>query len=96
SRGSSGHVGISIIDRSSAVVSWVESDNRGTNAINIRGVTTGGQLGRVQTVGRTDLIRLYPQMIRRDDTLFLAWTDEIIDDPEIVSIRVPILGFYDR
>ena len=96
SGGSSGHVGISIIDHVSAAVSWVESDNRGTNAINIRGVTTGGQLGRLQTIGRTDLIRLYPQMIRRDDMLFLAWTDEIIDDPEIVSIKVPILGFYDR
>lgn len=96
SRGASGHVGISIIDRSSAVVSWVKSDNRGTNAINIRGVTAGGLLGRPQTVGRTDLVNLYPQMIRRDDTLILAWTDEITDNPEIVSIKVPILGFYDR
>ena len=96
SRGSSGHVGIAIIDRHSVAVSWVESDNRGTNAINIRSVTTAGQLGRVRTVGRTDLIRLYPQMIRSEDMLILAWTDEIIDDPEIVSIRVPILGFYER
>ena len=96
SRGSSGHVGIAIIDRSSVAVSWVEADNRGTNAINIRSVTTSGRLGRVQTVGRTDLIRLYPQMIRNDDMLILAWTDEIIDDAEIVSIKVPILGYYER
>ncbi len=96
SRGSSGHVGIAIIDRSSAAVSWVESDKNGTNAINIRSVTTGGQLGRVETVGRTDLIRLYPQMIRSDDMLILAWTDEIMDEPEIVSIKIPILGFYER
>ena len=96
SRGSSGHVGIALIDRSSAVVSWVQSDNRGSNAINIRSVTAGGLLGDVQTVGRTDLIRLYPQMVRSDDTLILAWTDEITDEPEIVSIKVPILGFYDR
>lgn len=96
SRGSSGHVGIAVIDRSSAAVSWVESDNRGTNAVNIRSVTTGGLLGRVETVGRTELIRLYPQMIRSDDMLILAWTDEIIDEPEIVSIKVPILGFYEH
>ncbi len=95
-RRASGHVGIAIIDRSSAAVSWVESDNRGTNAINIRGVTSGGTLGPVQTVGRTELIRLYPQMIRSDDMLILAWTDEIADETEIVSIKVPILGFYDR
>jgi len=96
SRRASGHVGIAIIDRSSVAVSWVESDNRGTNAINIRSLTTAGKLGAVQTVGRTDLIRLYPQMIRSDDMLILAWTDEIMDDPEIVSIKVPILGFYER
>ncbi len=95
-RRASGHVGIAIIDHSSVAVSWVESDNRGTNAINIRSVTTGGLLGGVQTVGRTDLIRLYPQMIRSDDMLILAWTDEITDATEIVSIKVPILGFYDR
>ncbi|MBT8091036.1 MAG: hypothetical protein KJO01_12590 [Gammaproteobacteria bacterium] len=96
SRGASGHVGISIIDRSSVAVSWVQSDKRGTNAINIRSVTASGRLGRPQTVGRTDLVNLYPQMIRSDDMLILAWTDEILDEPEIVSIRVPILGFYDR
>ncbi|MDH3305817.1 MAG: hypothetical protein OEM92_11480, partial [Gammaproteobacteria bacterium] len=84
-----------IIDQSSAAVSWVESDNRGTNAINIRSVTTAGTVGPVQTVGRTELIRLYPQMIRSDDMLILAWTDEITDETEIVSIKVPILGFYD-
>ena len=96
SRGSSGHVGIAIIDRASVAVSWVESDNRGTNAIRIRSLTTGGTLGPAQTVGRTDLIRLYPQMIRSDDMLILAWTDEIMDDPEIVSIKVPILSVYER
>jgi len=92
----SGHVGIAIIDRSSVVVSWVESDNRGTNAINIRALTTGGLLGPAETVGRTDLLRVYPQIARSDDKLILAWTDEISDVTEIVSIKVPILGFYDR
>lgn len=96
SRGSSGHVGVAIIDRSSVAVSWVEADNRGTNAINIRGLTTQGTLGRVETVGRSGLLRIYPQMARVDDKLILAWTDEIADATEIVSIEVPILGFYDR
>lgn len=95
-RHTSGHVGIAIIDRSSAAVSWVESDNRGTNAINIRALTTAGLLGPVETVGRTDLLRVYPQLARSDDNLILAWTDEISDATEIVSIKLPILGFYDR
>jgi hypothetical protein len=96
SRRSSGHAGVAIVDRSSVAVSWVESDNRGTNAINIRGLTTGGLLGPAETVGRSDLLRIYPQLIRSDDNLILAWTDEISGATEIVSIKVPILGFYDR
>ena len=36
----SGHVGVAIIDANSAAISWVESDNRDTNAINIRAITT--------------------------------------------------------
>jgi hypothetical protein len=96
SRRSSGHVGVAIVDRASVAVSWVETDNRGTNAINIRGLTTGGRLGPAQTVGRSDLLRIYPQLIRSDDNLILAWTDEISEVTEIVSIKVPILGFYDR
>ncbi|MCP4300591.1 MAG: hypothetical protein GY783_08405 [Gammaproteobacteria bacterium] len=96
SRRSSGHVGVAIVDRLSAVVSWVESDNRGTNAINIRSLTVEGLLGPAQTVGRSDLLHIYPQLIRSDDKLILAWTDEISNATEIVSIKVPILGFYDR
>ncbi len=92
----SGHVGIAVVDRSSVTVSWVESDNRGTNAINIRSLTTGGGLGPVNTVGRSELLRIYPQLIRSDDKLILAWTDEIADANEVVSIEVPILGFYER
>jgi len=95
-RRTSGHVGIAIIDRQSAAVSWVEKDKRGTNAINVRTVTTGGSLGPVHTVGRSNLLRIYPQLIRAADKLLLAWTDEIGDTTEVVSVMVPIPGFYDR
>lgn len=96
SSGASGHVGVDIIDRTSVAVSWVESDKRGTNAINIRSLTRNGKLGRTATVGRSALLRIYPQMKRRDDKLILVWTDEITDASEIVSVEVPILGFYER
>jgi hypothetical protein len=92
----SGHVGVAIVDRSSAAVSWVESDQRGTNAINIRAVTKSGNLGPVQTVGRTNLRRIYPQMLRKDDKLILVWTDERDERTRLASVKVPILGFYDR
>lgn len=96
SSGVSGHVGIAVVDQSSVAVSWVESDNRGTNAINIRSLTTSGALGPTTTVGRSKLLRIYPQLIRSDDKLILAWSDVIGDAGEVVSIEVPILGFYDR
>jgi len=92
----SGHVGIAVIDRSSVAVSWVESDNRGTNAIKIRSLTTSGSLGAASTVGRSELKRIYPQLIRSDDKLIFAWTDDITDANEVVSVEVPILGFYER
>ena len=96
SRHSSGHVGVAIIDDSTAAISWVEADNRGTNAINIRGITAAGLLGPAYTVGRSKLLRIYPQIARSHDKLILAWTDEISDASVVVSIEVPILGFYDR
>lgn len=92
----SGHVGIAIIDSTSVAVSWVESDKHGTNAINIRGLTVGGVVGPVETVGRSTLLRIYPQLARSNDKLILAWTDEVGDSAEVVSIEVPILGFYER
>lgn len=92
----SGHVGVALVDRSSLVVSWVESDTRGTHAINIRGMTSNGTLGPVETVGRSTLSRIYPQLERVNDKLLLAWTDEVGDASEVVSIEVPVLGFYER
>lgn len=96
SKSASGHVGVAVIDRHSVVVSWVESDRHGTNAINIRSLATGGTLGPAQTVGRSNLLRIYPQMIRSNDKLILAWTDEIAGVRKVVSVEVPILGFFDR
>jgi hypothetical protein len=92
----SGHVGVAIVDRHSAAVSWVESDNRGTNAIKLRSVTSAGLLGPAQVVGRSELRHIYPQMVRSDDLLILAWTDERNDATRLASVKVPILGFYER
>jgi hypothetical protein len=90
-----GHVGIAMIDRHRFVVSWMESDKKGVYAINIRGLTFDGQAGRVHTVGRTSTARIVPQLARVGSQLILAWTDEIGDLNKVVSVKVPILGFYD-
>ena len=95
STGSSGHVGVSLIDKHSYVVSWMESDKDGTYAVNLRARTVDGQLGRVRTIGRTSVARNVPQMILVGDKLIFAWTDEMSDLNKVVSVEVPILGFYD-
>jgi hypothetical protein len=95
SRNAQGHVGVALIDRHSFAISWMESEKKGTYAIKLRSVTFDGQMGRVHTIGRTSLARTVPQLVRVADHLVLAWTDEISDLSKVVSVKVPILGFYD-
>ncbi len=90
-----GRVGISIINRTTYAISWLEPDDDGTFAVQIRGITMDGQMGRVRTVGRTGFMRAVPQMVRIGDRLILAWIDEFNDSHKVVSVKVPILGFYD-
>jgi hypothetical protein len=90
-----GHVGVSHIDKKSFAVSWMESEKKGTYAIRLRAMTADGQLGRIHTVGRTSVARTVPQMVRVGDELILAWNDVIRDQSKVVSVTVPILGFYD-
>lgn len=92
----SGHVGVAAIDRKSAAISWVEADKYGSHAINLRAITVSGELGPVATVGRSDLRRIYPQLVRSNDLLILVWTDEFNDTTGLASVKVPILGFYER
>ena len=96
SQGLSGHVGVATIDDTSAAVSWVEADQYGSHAINLRGITVSGQLGSVETVGRSDLQRIFPQLVRSNDLLIVVWTDEMNGNTRLASVKVPILGFYDR
>ena len=94
-KGSLGGVGISLIDSGSYAVSWLESGKDGSYDIDVRTVTIDGKLGPVQTVGRTNVSRNVPQMRRVDDKLILAWADAFSDSTRVVSIQVPIIGFYD-
>jgi len=90
-----GQVGIAMIDRHTAAVTWLESDRKGTYSIQLRGLTIDGQLGPVETVGRSNVSRAAPHMTRVGDELIMAWTDEMKNVSKIVAVRVRILGFYD-
>ncbi len=94
-KGALGRVGLAMIDRHAFAVSWLEPDKQGSYAINLRAVTFDGQVGRVETVGRTSVARSVPQLVRVGDELLFAWTDNINDVSKIASVRVKILGYYD-
>jgi len=90
-----GRVGVALIDASSYAVSWLQTDGKGTYAINVRSLTIDGQIGPINTVGRTEVARAVPQMVRENDTLVLAWTGEMNELTKVVSVELPIIGFYD-
>ncbi len=90
-----GRVSTAMIDSYSFAISWMESEKDGTFTIKLRSMTFDGQMGRVHTVGRTSGARTVPQLARVADKLVLAWTDEISNLSKVVSVKVPILGFYD-
>jgi hypothetical protein len=85
-------VGVAIIDQTSFVVSWLDTDSEGTYAINVQSVTVDGQVGPIHTVARTGLMRIVPQMIRVADKLVLAWTDKVDESSQILAIEIPIPG----
>jgi len=87
-----GRVGVAIIDQTSFVVSWLDTDSEGTYAINVQSMAVDGQAGPIHTVARTGLMRIVPQMIRVADKLVLAWTDKIDDSSQILTIEIPIPG----
>jgi hypothetical protein len=89
-----GRVSVDIVDRSSYVISWLESDDD-AYVIKVRGVTANGQLGRIHTAGRSNLARTVPQLKRVSDKLIIAWTDKRNDSSKVVSVEMPILGLYE-
>ena len=95
SKNAQGHVAISMIDRDTFAISWVEKNQEGSYSINLRGLSFDGRLGRVETIGKTSVGRTFPQMVRIRDELVFAWTDEMNDLSKVASVKVPIIGFYD-
>lgn len=89
-----GRVSVEIVDRSSYVISWLESHD-GAYAIKVRSMTANGQLGRIHTAGRSNVARMVPQLKRVSDKLIIAWTDKRNDTSKVVSVEMPILGLYE-
>jgi len=86
-----GFVGLAILDEDAMAISWVSRNESGSNAINIRRVTTDGQMDPVRTVATTQQLRVFPQLAFHDENLVLAWTDEINETRQMHVAQIPVL-----
>ena len=86
-----GHADTVAIDDNAVVVSWLESGAQGLDDVRVRSIAADGRFGPVETVGRTALSRVVPQLARVGDELVLAWTDDLRGERRISSVRVPIV-----
>ena len=85
-----GHVQIDWIGDNAFAVSWLE--RRGDlKDIQVRSVTTAGDLGPVHTVGRTEVERTVPQMLTVDRDLFFIWTDTGREGQRLRGVRAEIV-----
>jgi hypothetical protein len=85
-----GRADIDLLDDGSAVVSWLRNaaDNRGE--ICLRRVSVSGEPGPVQVVASTGASRAsgFPQMMRDDAGLVIAWTDVSSDTTQVLTARI--------
>ncbi len=85
-----GHVQVDWIGDNAFAVSWLQRV-REMKEIQVRSVTVSGELGRVHTVGRTEIERTMPQMLVVDNDLVFVWTDVGHDGSRIRGVRAEIV-----
>ena len=89
--GTLGNVSIVSIDQLSFVVTWMKKLQNKSYAIQIRVITTDGKIGAIKTIGQTTNARTVPQILKIDDNLLIAWTDDRMGTSKIKSVKVKIL-----
>ncbi len=87
-----GRVDVDLLDDGVAVVSWLRKNKSGDGEICLRTVAPDGKRGPVHVVANTTAARAsgFPQMVRDDDSLVLAWTDTIGGQTRLVSGRFDV------
>lgn len=85
-----GYVGLAALNDASLVVSWVSRNESGSNSLNLRRITKDGQLEPVHQVAEISQLRVVPQLVFRNDSLFLAWTDELDGTRHLRVVQVPV------
>lgn len=74
-----GRVGVALADDGSATVSWLRVGADSKGEIVIRNVSHDGELGEERLIATTNAGRMsgFPQLVRDNDNLVLAWTDTL-------------------
>lgn len=85
-----GHVQIDWIGDNAFAVSWLQRFEE-LKDIQVRSVTVNGDLGRVRTMGRTEIERTFPQMLKVDRDLVFVWTDRGREGTRIRGVRARIV-----
>ena len=85
-----GHVQIDWIGDNAFAVNWMRPLDD-LKDIMVRSVTINGELGRVHTVGRTEVERTLPQMLKVHNDLVFVWTDVGSEGTRIRGVRAEIV-----
>ena len=85
-----GRVGITQLNQSTAVVSWLRRGGSGQGEICIRSVTTNGDLGKIHVVTGTDIARQsgFPQIASADGRVIIAHTEYRGETPQITTYLI--------
>ncbi|RZV33121.1 MAG: exo-alpha-sialidase [Chromatiales bacterium] len=85
-----GYVGLVAVTDNAAVVSWVAKADNGENSLRMRRVSAKGAAGPVVEVGRTNQIRVFPQLAYADGYLYLAWTSNVEGTSQLKTARLSV------
>ena len=86
----SGYVGLTFVGDQELAVSWVGRSASRNNVLQLRTVSTAGELGEVLTVADIAQVRVVPQLGYQDGQLFLFWTDTSGDIRTLRGAKVPV------
>ena len=87
----SGHVGLALLPRGGAAVSWTCKRPQGRTAVCLRALA-GADLGPVHVLSGGARVPTFsvPQLARHGDVLVAAWTEQSDGGSAIASARIPI------
>lgn len=89
-----GRVDVEILPDGYSVVSWLQKNEGELAELSLRSISVDGKAGAIHVVAQTAAARRsgFPQMIRDNNHLVLAWTDvdDMTESTQILTARVDI------